>query len=240
MTRRFLVFALWMLVVFAITLRGVSFAGGILPVAVVTAAALIPMSLFLGPQVLRNDFRSETRHFDVLKSLPLPEWQIIVGELLAPWVLLTVFQWLLMLFVGLMIGGLGDGPTKGLGPWIYPGILSLAVVLPGLNAIQILIPNAWVIVFPGWSSPDPSRSAGFENLGQQMLFSMASLLMLTVGLLPAGLIGGLVGFVGHSLTGSPWALLPAALVALTVLCGEFAIAVAGLTPLLRRLDVTEA
>src|SRR6185437_2266689 len=60
----------------------------------VLAAVFIPLSLFLGPQLVRHDFRQDLRMADVIKTYPLPGWQVALGELMAPALILTAVQWL--------------------------------------------------------------------------------------------------------------------------------------------------
>ncbi len=50
-------------------------------------------TLFFGPQVARQDLRSDLSHADILKSYPLRGWQILLGELLAPTAILTGLLW---------------------------------------------------------------------------------------------------------------------------------------------------
>ena len=58
--------------------EGLGFVGLLLPVM------MLAMSLFSGPQLLRNDLRQDLPAADVLKMFPMPGWQIVLGEVLAP------------------------------------------------------------------------------------------------------------------------------------------------------------
>ena len=58
---------------------------------------LAAMSLFWGPQMLRNDLRQDLPATDVLKMFPMPGWQVVLGEVLAPAAILAGAQWLLLL-----------------------------------------------------------------------------------------------------------------------------------------------
>jgi hypothetical protein len=48
------------------------------------SAMLVLWSIIFGPTFLRQDFRQDLSSADILKSYPLPGWQIALGELLAP------------------------------------------------------------------------------------------------------------------------------------------------------------
>jgi hypothetical protein len=63
------------------------------PVALILAA----YTLIAGPQLARQDIRSDLTNADLLKTYPLPGWQIVLGEMLAPTAILTGVLWLLLL-----------------------------------------------------------------------------------------------------------------------------------------------
>ena len=55
--------------------------------------------LFLGPQLARQDLRSDLLNTDILKTYPLRGWQVVLGEMLTPVVILTGLLWLALLTV---------------------------------------------------------------------------------------------------------------------------------------------
>ena len=57
--------------------------------AALVIATLLGYSLLLGPQFLRLDFRQDLPLADMLKTFPLRGWQIALGEILAPAVVLA-------------------------------------------------------------------------------------------------------------------------------------------------------
>ena len=54
-------------------------------------------TLVAGPQFARQDIRSDLANADLLKTYPLPGWQIVLGEMLAPTAILTGILWLVVL-----------------------------------------------------------------------------------------------------------------------------------------------
>ena len=54
-------------------------------------------TLLLGPQIARNDLRSDLLNADILKTYPLRGWQIVLGEMLTPIAILTSSLWLELL-----------------------------------------------------------------------------------------------------------------------------------------------
>ena len=101
-------------------------------------------SLLIGPQVLRHDFRHDLAVADILKSFPLRGWQVVLGELLAPAVALTAVQWLLILAA---VGLLSEMPEKEMLslPWRASLAIGSAIVLPLLDFVSLIIPNAAVL-----------------------------------------------------------------------------------------------
>jgi hypothetical protein len=154
------------------------------PMVIATmAAALAVWSLFFGPQVLRQDFRREIPQMDMLKVLPLPGWQIALGQILTPVVLLSVAQWLLVLVA--VIFALQTGKAE-LPPALIVSVgLSAALVLPCLDLVSLLIPNAAVLLFPAWFQTGKDAPHGIEATGQRLIFALGQLLALILSIVPA-------------------------------------------------------
>lgn len=176
--------------------------------------------LLVGAQVARQDLRTDLENADLLKTWPLQGWQVVLGELLAPTVILTGLLWLSLLQLGLS----AESPDQ---PWLTPQLrlvagLSLAMLLPFLCAVQLLIANASVVLFPAWTKPGAGQQhMGVEVIGQRMLFMVGQWIVMFVTLIPA-LLFGLVIYIPLSWFIDTSALLPAALVAALVLASELA------------------
>lgn len=204
------------------------------------AAIFILWSLLLGPQLLRQDFRQDIASAEVLKTFPLPGWQIALGELLAPVVVLAAIQWLLIL-VGMVLLLQFPEPVGSLG---RSGILAIggsaAVVLPVLDLITLQIPNAAVLLFPAWFQTGKDAPQGIEATGQRIIFAFGQVLVFVVSLLPAGAAGVLVFFIFYWLLGTPAFAIPiAAAVATVVLAAEAVIGISLLGRAFERFDVGE-
>lgn len=211
-------------------------------VAVVSAFGL-GMSLMLGPQMARHDFRSDVGRLEVLKSMPLPAWQVVLGQVLAPVVILTSVQWVLM-GVGLA-ACLGSPELEHLWKGGAMGAIAVAVavVFPALDALLLLLPNAVAILMPGWGGAGvgraPGGGGGVEVIGQRLLFGLGLLLSLVVGLIPGSLMGALVWWLAQFVVGPIWALPVAALPVALILLAEFAGGVWLLAKAFSALDVAE-
>jgi ABC-2 type transport system permease protein len=201
--------------------------------------ALLVMSSFLGPQLLRNDFRSDLPNMDLLKALPLPGWQIALGQLLGPVAILAGFQWLLLVLVLGLSSGMGDEIGLRLVRWRWPGGLSLMIVLPFLDFLLLAMPNAAVLLFPAWTKGAAGQGGGVEVMGQRLIFVLGQALVLGLALLPGLGVGALVWWLVQMAIGPTWAVPFGAVVAALVLAGECAVAVWALGLAFARFDVSE-
>lgn len=170
------------------------------PALVVARAIVVPMSiafavilLLLGSQFARQDLRSDLMNSDILKTYPLKGWQIVFGELLTPIAILTLLTWLLLFVAGLTFPY--EGPA-----WLTPGLrvaglIGAAVLVPPFCTIQLLVPNAFTVIFPAWvQTVSNRREHGLEVLGQRIIFFAGQMLIIALALLPAS-IGAAIVFV---------------------------------------------
>jgi hypothetical protein len=203
-------------------------------VALLIAIAL-GYSLLLGPQLLRLDFRHDLPLADLLKTFPLRGWQIALGEILAPVVVLATFQWLLLLIGAGLIFYL---PVKQEALFLAIA-LGAAVLLPLLDVLLLLIPNAAVLLFPSWIQTGKDSPRGIEATGQRLIFALGQLLVLALALLPAAIAFLGVFFLLKLALGDAAAVPFAALVAAIILAVEAGFGVMLLGRLFERLDVSE-
>jgi len=198
---------------------------------------LLAMSFFMGPQLVRQDFRHDLPMADLLKTYPLPAWQLALGELLAPLVILTALQWCLILLATILLPRFGSSEIRvGLRA---SAAFAVIVVAPVLNLQTLLIPNAAVLLFPGWFQAGREAPQGIEATGQRLVFAFGQFLVLGVAVLPAAALFAVVWFVIKILAGGPVLALPvAAAGAAVVLAGEGALGVWLVGKLFERLDIS--
>jgi ABC-2 type transport system permease protein len=202
--------------------------------AIITVIAL-SYSLLLGPQLLRLDFRHDLPRADVLKTLPLRGWQIALGEILAPVVLLIAFQWLILL-VGTGLILYLSGKQTALFLAIAAGA---AVLLPVLDVLLLIVPNAAVLLFPSWIQTGKDSARGIEATGQRLIFALGQMLVLLLALVPAAAVFAGVFFLLQLVTGKVAAVPFAALAAAVIVAVEAGFGVMLLGKLFERFDVTE-
>jgi ABC-2 type transport system permease protein len=192
-----------------------------------TAAMLAFMffiwGLLIGPQVVRCDLRKDLPFMDVLKQFPLRGWQVVAGELLAPTVILTVVQWLLLALGSALLTGAGESLPIPRVPFTW--MVAAAIVAPFWNALTLLIPNAAVLCFPAWFQTRPDAPQGFEVAGQRLLLFLGQLVLLAVTVLPAALAFTAGFFLLHVAGMVSLAPLAGGLCAVTVLTAEAALGI---------------
>ncbi len=159
----------------------------LLGVVIGLAAIVAFYTMLIGPQLARQDLRSDLMHADILKTYPIAGWQIVLGELLTPTVILTGIQWLAVLAACCAVN-----PRPMHLAWITPGVrtglgLGLMVLIPPLCLLQLLVPNAAALVFPAWAQNTRGRPGGVDVIGQRLVFVFGQLITFLVALLPAGL-----------------------------------------------------
>jgi hypothetical protein len=202
------------------------------------ASMLMVWLLLLGPQILRQDLRQDLPLADVLKAFPLRGWEVALGELLAPAVILTAIHWFLLLvavifFVQTPVPGLGATGILGLG-------VGAALVLPMLNLILLQIPNAAVLMFPAWFQTGKDGAQGIEATGQRLISMFGQVLVFIVTLIPAGVGFGIVFLITAKPLHFPlWLTIPlASSAAAVVLAIEAALGMILLGTLFERFDVS--
>lgn len=194
--------------------------------------------LVVGPQFARQDLRSDMRRLDLLKTYPLAGWQIVLGELLTPAAILTGLVWLAWLVVvvnadtGTRLTWLNSSVRSSVG-------LAGAMLVPPLVMLQLLVPNAAAVVFPGWFEATRGRGGGPEVMGQRMIFFFAQLLTMVVALLPAAITAFALVVILQRFIGLSVAVYVATTPVVIVLLAEVALGLWWLGGRFETIDVAE-
>jgi hypothetical protein len=181
-------------------------------------------TLLLGPQIARQDLRSDLPNADLLKTFPIEGWRLALGELLAPTAILTSILW-----VTIIVAATALDPGRRI-EWLTPSVrataaLCLAITAPFLCLIQLIVPNTVMILMPAWYQTSRSRGAGIEMFGQRLLFGVVQLLFALLAAAPAAGAAVLIVFASSWLLGACGAAILATVAALLILVGEAAVGV---------------
>ena len=195
--------------------------------------------LLMGPMFMRREVQQTLTHLDMTRAFPLAGWQIVLGQLLSPIVLLTFLEWFL-LFSFVLSAGVAQKKIALLALLGAGGMGGIALVVPPLVGLLLCLPYAGVLCFPAWavSPPNQAGSGGIEMLGQRLIFLLGYLIVLVVALLPAAGVGGLVFFIAHALIGQITALILTTLAVSVILGSELAACVWWLGGKLERFDLS--
>ena len=208
---------------------------GLLPTLGMFAGILLIWSLIIGPQVVRQDLRQDILCMDVLKGFPMPGWQMALGELLAPAVILTAIQWCLLIIAATFIPGeTGPGSQRP----VLASACGAAVICPVLNLISLQIPNAAVLLFPAWFQIGKDSGRGIEVTGQRLIAMLCQLLVFIVTIAPAAAVFGLVFFFGRLLLNLNATIPLACIAAALVLATEAGLGMMLLGRLFERFDLS--
>jgi hypothetical protein len=212
--------------------------GGVNPlgaIAAVGSAVLGAYVLLLGPQLARQDLRSDLANVDLLKTYPLPGWQVVLGEMLAPIALLSGLLWLLLLAAS---WGIAASQLTGLsGPVRLAATLGAACLIPPVCALELLVPNAMMLLFPAWHQATRSRG-GIDQIGQRMIFMVGIVVSVVILLLPSVLAVPVLIFATAWLIGPVGALLVATVGALALIGFELVCGIWWLGQRFERLDLS--
>jgi hypothetical protein len=202
----------------------------------VSAAVAAAYTLFFGPLVARHDLRHDLPNVDILKTYPLRGWQVVLGEVLTPVAIVTALLWLMLLTAALTF----QPPAV---EWLTPGqrfaaVIGLALLTPLICSMQVVVMNAAVVLFPAWIPMGAARPSGIDVLGQRIFFLAALYLTVLVALLPAAIAAAAAFFASLWVVGAPLATALAALLLLTILSIEIAVAISWLGRRFENFDLS--
>jgi hypothetical protein len=144
---------------------------------------LLGLTIFLTPTVL-CDFRSDVDRIDVLKTLPIGPIWIVVGQLLAPTLLLCFLQ---MIVVAVLLAVLGR---------VEPLLLAVPLLGLPINFVLFAIENVLFLFFPVRMMA--TTPGDMQTSGRYMLIFVAKYICLLPIVLAAFLAGLLAWFISQS------------------------------------------
>ncbi len=181
--------------------------------------AFFTILLLFGPQMARQDLRTDLKNADILKTYPLRGWQIVLGQLLTPIFVLSAVTWVALLAVALVAPGMG---FESQNPFLRAALLiGAAVLVPPFVALQLLVPNAAAVIFPAWVQTVSNRGEhGLDVMGQRIIFMAGQLLVTALALLPAAIVGGVLYLLVSWLAGFTLAFIVSVIALFAVLSAE--------------------
>lgn len=145
-------------------------------IIVVMCSAVSFMILIFGPMSMRNDLRGELRRLPMLKTLPLSGRDIIFAEVVSSASPTAAMQFLLVA-IGLLAMSFTQAGMLPLDVRLG-ALIGAPVFVLGLNLANFTVHNGLALLFPGWVRLGETGVAGIEAMGQMMLTSIVTLVML--------------------------------------------------------------
>ena len=198
--------------------------------------ALLISFVMIG-QLSAAQLRQGIATMDLLKTYPIPGWQIALGELAGPVLLGSLMQWC-SLGIGLMLHSIAPPLHSHLGT-IAAVAGGIALLLPIFNLSTAILPCAGALLYPGWFRPQESTGPGIENTGMKLILGIAQLLAVVVAMIPVVFFGAVAFFaVAKFTTATEWPALAAGGTALLILAMETGLGIAWLGSLYDEFDVS--
>lgn len=198
------------------------------------AAGWGAMLLFVGPLWMRFDFRLDLQRLDVLKTLPIGGRGIVMAEIAGVTLLHSITVWSLMTVPLVML--LQDPELVVKSGANIPVLLAIALGVPAFNALTFTVHNATALLFPAWVRLG-TETRGFEVMGQNLLTTGATALVVGVALVfPVGL-GLMVILFGKFLDAWRWPI--ATLLGAAVVAAELWPLIGWLGKVFERLDISD-
>lgn len=197
----------------------------------------ILISFVMVGQAATAQLRQGMTSMDLLKTYPIPGWQLALGELAGPLLLGSLLQWAAIAIGALLASSLFGGFSTIIAIWAA----ALAVLLPAFNLSMSILPSAAALLFPGWFKPQDSANHGLEGTGMRLIVGIAQFAALAVALVPVAFFGACGWFVvGEWVQSFAWQSIAAGGLAAFVLALESALGVAWLGSLYDSYDTSKA
>lgn len=209
--------------------------GGAANLVATLALVLSGLALVFGPLTLRYDLRRDLELLDVLKTYPVPGYELVAAEVLGPVLLLSAVAALgvCLAFLALLASP-SNLPPLGDRVAMLVGTLAL---IPAVLTVLLLVQNAAALLFPAWSAIGPDRATGFEATGQRILSFVGTTFALLVAVLPAALVGVVAAIGARALGADPaWSAAVWAVVGAAALGAESYVGIRLLGPAWEKLE----
>lgn len=171
----------------------------------------------IGPLYMRNDFRSDLPYLRLLRTYPIDSGAFVGAQIASSAALIFLFQLgALLAALFLPTGEAMPGFAQRLGMFV-----ALLLALGTLDVLSVTVRNAIALFFPGWVKLG-NEGGGFEAIGQNLLGTAGSLLLLVLLLLVPALLASAVLYWLQSSAALPRAMSVSLVLALVLFVGAIA------------------
>jgi ABC-2 type transport system permease protein len=193
---------------------------------------------FIGTAVFTQDLRLDLSRIELLKSFPLSGERLVAAEIAAPLLIVSVVELILLCITAVLAQAAHvHGPLAHAAD---PQFITLALLFAiPICAAQLVIRNATPLILPAWAARSKEEPRGLVMTGQRLVLLAGNLIVLSVVLLPAALLG-VPAFIlsRHFFAGSPVALAVATMPSIALLFAEVYFGIKALGAQFDNIDVT--
>ena len=222
---------------------GAIFVTGMIVREPVVTGTMFGMSLFLAASfpfvasgVFKQDLRLDFRNYDILKTYPLSGERLVGASMLAPLVVMSVFEIAFLVGTSLLSQRVAaDGPPRLVAMPQFV-ITALLFAVP-VCATQLTIRNGMAILLPGWAGRSKEEQRGFVAIGQRIVSMIINLVILAVLLFPPAVVVAGGYWAASRVASGPVPLAMATMPAVALLAGELFLLVRLLGSQFEQLDV---
>jgi hypothetical protein len=178
----------------------------------ILSAVFLGFVLILGPAMVGGGLAADLGRLDLLRTLPLPGYRIVLGQALAPAAALSAAWLCLVPAVAVLL----PAPLGGL-ERAFLG-LALAMAGPPTLLLGVLLQAALTAVMPGWAGQEPGPLA----IGRMLMQQFVQLVGFPILAIPPALVAAVFIALGYRLAG--WGVVPvAALAGASMVAAEIAL-----------------
>lgn len=146
--------------------------------------ALFP---YIGSSIFNHDLRMDLARIELLKSYPISGERLVAAEIAAPLLIISILEILLLVTATVLLQFVPDLGRAAFFATPQFVVVALLFAIP-ICAMQLLLRNAAVILFPGWALRSPEEARGFAVTGQRIVMLAAMTLTIAISLLPAAVV----------------------------------------------------
>jgi hypothetical protein len=170
---------------------------------------------FFGAIAVRADLQQDMLKLQLLRTYPIRSATLVAAEIGGSLIVISVVQALLILcaLMGWMFMPITPHavPSASIASG-WPKLAAAVIALPAITGLRVAVANAWAVLFPGWVQLGPTKTAGIEAIGANMLTVFGSFLVhVLLMAIPAALGYGVILALNMFSRGL-WPYVPAAIV----------------------------
>jgi hypothetical protein len=142
---------------------------------------------YVGSSIFNHDLRMDLSRIELLKSYPISGERLVAAEIAAPLLIISILEIILLVTSSALLQFVPDLGRAAFFATPQFVVVALLFAIP-ICAMQLLLRNAAVILFPGWALRSPEEARGFAVTGQRIVMLAAMTLTIAISLVPAAVV----------------------------------------------------